>query len=85
MLARNAAKSNVSNGSGGDAEKQVLRPSTLAEPSTLDIAYESESAALESGAIKTTGLHRAPLTGGVKTATLRYPRHPVVLSRWAFK
>ncbi|GAX81214.1 hypothetical protein CEUSTIGMA_g8646.t1 [Chlamydomonas eustigma] len=72
LVARNASNNSVNNGSGGESERQISKPSTLAEPSTLDIAYESESAALLAGTIKTTGLHRAPLTGGVKTATLRY-------------
>jgi hypothetical protein len=40
-------------------------------PSALDLVYES-SAALRCSPVKTTGLRRAPLSGGVKTATQRF-------------
>lgn len=42
-------------------------------PDTLDLAYESDAAAKKAhGVTKTTGLRRAPLSGGVKTATNKY-------------
>ena len=40
-------------------------------PAALDLVYES-SAALRCSPVKTTGLRRAPLSGGVKTATQRF-------------
>lgn len=61
-------------------------------PTSLDIAFESTqqraasasktaSGQPQAGAMKTTGLRRAPLTGGVKTATQRYhlPTPPVAV------
>lgn len=46
-------------------------------PASLDLAYESAqlqglAVRPNDSAVKTTGLHRAPLTGGVKTATARF-------------
>jgi len=62
---------------------QQPEPVKVAEtkPSILNIAYESETAAHMQDVIKTTGLHRAPLSGGVKTATSRFdlPSPPVAV------
>lgn len=52
----------------------VLPQNTLNTPADfLNLAYESDKKqSSAAGAIKTTGLRRAPLSGGVKTATSRY-------------
>ncbi|GIL70996.1 hypothetical protein Vretimale_4078 [Volvox reticuliferus] len=61
-----------------------------ARPTELSIAFESDkkpgtlqtpTKVLMENPVKTTGLHRAPLSGGVKTATTRYelPSPPVAV------
>ncbi|KAG2499020.1 hypothetical protein HYH03_003205 [Edaphochlamys debaryana] len=46
-------------------------------PDALNLAFESDAAkhskVITESPVKTTGLHRAPLSGGVKTATSREP------------
>lgn len=54
-----------------ESRKLPLRPAT---PGTLNIAYESEKESSLKPVVdasQTTGLHRAPLSGGVTTATAR--------------
>ncbi|KAG2499019.1 hypothetical protein HYH03_003205 [Edaphochlamys debaryana] len=54
-------------------------------PDALNLAFESDAAkhskVITESPVKTTGLHRAPLSGGVKTATSRYelPTPPVAV------
>ena len=73
-------------GSPNGDQPQAALPSqdrpTPTPTASLDLAYESEGAsALMQDVVKTTGLHRAPLSGGVKTATLRCGRgmHDVLM------
>jgi len=61
-------------------QDSVLKKMVPAEkPTVLDIDFESDAAAKE--VVKTHGLHRAPLSGGVKTATVRFdlPTPPVAV------
>lgn len=72
-----------SNGKPQDASRKVpdsiqfSAPAPAAKPEPMSLAFESEKASVSKGdgsPVKTTGLHRAPLSGGVKTATNRYSR-----------
>lgn len=57
-------------------------PFKRAEKQPLGLQFQSSrSASSMRNVVKTTGLHRAPLSGGVKTATLRYdlPQPPVAV------
>jgi hypothetical protein len=64
----------------GGQDGPASRPPSPAKPSELNLAFESDKKAPPSppftkvimeSPVKTTGLHRAPLSGGVKTATRR--------------
>lgn len=82
----------VPNKSAGDWLKIQLEAAKTAEKvaaagvkekSVLNLQFESDKKALRplDSPVKTTGLHRAPLSGGVKTATQRYdlPTPPVAV------
>lgn len=84
LVARPNRVSSSSNGtastaSGSSGELQPAQPQQNSQqrpaassnvPSTLNLAFESMEKT--SKAIKTTGLRRAPLSGGVKNATQRF-------------
>ncbi|KAG2453613.1 hypothetical protein HYH02_001829 [Chlamydomonas schloesseri] len=64
------------------------KPTASKPAETLNLAYESDKQKVAAATkvimespVKTTGLHRAPLSGGVKTATKRYelPSPPVAV------
>jgi hypothetical protein len=80
MLVSHAASSASPEPSPSDAAPLLADASRVI--SSLDLPFESTQplpASMPSGLVKTTGLHRAPLSGGVKTATVRYdlPTPPV--------
>jgi hypothetical protein len=62
---------NLQPAAAGAANKAQQRPAPSAElPTSLNLAFESMEKS--SKAVKTTGLRRAPLSGGVKNATQRF-------------
>ena len=70
------ANSRASSGTDGASS---AKPTDAAAKQVLSLAFESDKQTLFTSAknatesvVKTTGLHRAPLSGGVKTATTRW-------------
>jgi hypothetical protein len=54
------------------AAKQPVGYASIDIPASLELAYESAGNPVRTSPVKTTGLRRAPLSGGVKTATQRF-------------
>lgn len=54
------------------AAKQPVGFASVEIPASLELAYESAGSPVRTSPVKTTGLRRAPLSGGVKTATQRF-------------
>eukprot|EP00879_Flechtneria_rotunda_P001961 GHRR01002135.1.p1 GENE.GHRR01002135.1~~GHRR01002135.1.p1 ORF type:complete len:357 (+),score=104.85 GHRR01002135.1:240-1310(+) len=81
-VARPLCPSSSSNGTASTGSNGDMQPSTVAHnnaqrpvanadlPISLDLAFESMEKTVK--AVKTTGLRRAPLSGGVKNATQRF-------------
>ncbi|KXZ52841.1 hypothetical protein GPECTOR_8g224 [Gonium pectorale] len=97
LVTRAAGSTNGTDGapkpqkSGSGSDPGAAKPATSAKPAeSLNLAFESDKKLVTPPAagkvimespVKTTGLHRAPLSGGVKTATTRYelPTPPVAV------
>lgn len=67
--------------SDDEAASASVRP---AESSSLNLPYQSEAdKSSVQKVVKTTGLHRAPLSGGVRSATLRCGGQGQAAGAWA--
>ena len=67
--------------SDDEAASASVRP---AESSSLNLPYQSEAdKSSVQKVVKTTGLHRAPLSGGVRSATLRCSGQGQAAGAWA--